>query len=150
MFEFPETRCLDCGTHSTGRICPACKYVIWTLGYHYLDPDDMPQFRLPSSGAFVAEDKPDGTAALFLVHDPDSIDRWFEPLYGGRPITPIGRGWQWRGPDEFLDDQEIRSKPSSPSGEESAESLKEAEAAILELLRQTGHRLKRDEICKKL
>src|SRR5262249_171641 len=39
MPTFPPTRCPECGTVGTGRICAACREELWESHYHFIDPD---------------------------------------------------------------------------------------------------------------
>jgi hypothetical protein len=100
---FPRTRCPDCGTESTGRICPACLFVIWRRVYRAIDPD-RPELGIQT--AYVeplhivrhGSDSPTDLRmrVYFQRGEADEEGRLdLVAMFGGHPVEPYGSGWGW-------------------------------------------------------
>jgi hypothetical protein len=90
MYVFPETRCPECGTRSTGKLCPSCRERLWPSTFHHIDPDGEEAFVDGCTVRHSAEGY-----SLFWGDMADDDGPPVEWLYEGRPVTPINGGFAW-------------------------------------------------------
>jgi hypothetical protein len=91
MIVFPSTRCPECGTYSTGRICPSCREPLWIRTFHHRDPDTGKEAWADEFGALLS-------ARGYILFKGDLRDENAPPvefLYDRRPVEPIHGGHAW-------------------------------------------------------
>lgn len=92
MAVLPDTRCPDCGTICTARLCPACLFELWEHVFRFIDPDGHE--ALVDIGGLSRTPTSDGLMVLAVAESQEAWEAMdFSPLFGGRPVQPIGDAW---------------------------------------------------------
>jgi hypothetical protein len=88
---FPETRCPNCGTIGTGRICASCHCKLWERFFEFEDPDGE-HIRIDTVG-LGRSDAGDGLEKLVICEYLDGELVNHECLFEGKPVKPLGYFW---------------------------------------------------------